>query len=88
MNKATIIEDAITYIQELQKTSQILSDQLHETEGSSEEPMRINEVETAAAEDMKKCGIKVFHRFFSILFFSWSFSLVCKLCQYSIVMFI
>lgn len=69
MNKATIIEDAITYIQELQKTSQILSDQLHETEGSSEEPMRINEVETAAAEDMKKCGIKVFHSFFSFLFF-------------------
>ncbi|XVF27772.1 hypothetical protein REPUB_Repub14bG0137600 [Reevesia pubescens] len=58
MNKATIIEDAITYIQELQKTSQVLSEQLLEMEGSSEEGEKPMRTETNAAEDMKKCGIK------------------------------
>ncbi|XVF87623.1 hypothetical protein PTKIN_Ptkin18bG0135000 [Pterospermum kingtungense] len=58
MNKATIIEDAITYIQDLQKTSQILSDQLLEMEGSSEEGGKPMRIEADAADDMKKCGIK------------------------------
>ncbi|XWS15637.1 hypothetical protein CRYUN_Cryun34aG0018600 [Craigia yunnanensis] len=58
MNKATIIEDAITYIQELQKTSQVLSEQLLEMEGSFEEEGKPMRIEVDAAEDMKKCGIK------------------------------
>ncbi|XP_022723233.1 transcription factor DYT1-like [Durio zibethinus] len=58
MNKATIIEDAITYIQELQKTSQVLSDQLLEMEKSSGEGRNSKRTEVDAAEDMKKCGIK------------------------------
>ncbi|KAG6601683.1 Transcription factor DYT1, partial [Cucurbita argyrosperma subsp. sororia] len=36
MNKATIIEDAITYIKQLQKRVNILKDQLVELEGSAE----------------------------------------------------
>ncbi|XWS19495.1 hypothetical protein CRYUN_Cryun31cG0021000 [Craigia yunnanensis] len=58
MNKATIIEDAITYIQELQKTSQVLSEQLLEMEGSSEEGGKPLRIEVDGAEDIKKCGIK------------------------------
>ncbi|XVF25942.1 hypothetical protein REPUB_Repub13aG0257400 [Reevesia pubescens] len=58
MNKATIIEDAITYIQELQKTSQVPTEQLLEIEGSSEEEKRAMRIQIDAAEDMKKCGIK------------------------------
>nr|KJB69370.1 hypothetical protein B456_011G019900 [Gossypium raimondii] len=59
MNKATIIDDAITYIQELQKTSQVLSEQLLEMEGSSEESVMPMKLEIAVAQhDMKKCGIK------------------------------
>ncbi|PPD92304.1 hypothetical protein GOBAR_DD10772 [Gossypium barbadense] len=59
MNKATIIDDAITYIQELQKTSQVLSEQLLEMEGSSEESVMPMKLEIDVAQhDMKKCGIK------------------------------
>ncbi|XP_022720833.1 uncharacterized protein LOC111278492 [Durio zibethinus] len=58
MNKATIIEDAITYIQELQKTSEVLSGQLLQMEGSSEEEGKPIRIEIDAAEDPKKCGIK------------------------------
>ncbi|GMI93352.1 DYSFUNCTIONAL TAPETUM 1 [Hibiscus trionum] len=58
MNKATIIDDAITYIQELQKTSEDLSEELLEMEASSEEGGKQLEMEADAAEDMNKCGIK------------------------------
>ncbi|KAK6268903.1 hypothetical protein QUC31_013063 [Theobroma cacao] len=58
MNKATIIEDAITYIQELQKSSQVLTEQLLEMEGSSEEGGKPMADEIDAAEDMKNYGIK------------------------------
>ncbi|XVE51212.1 hypothetical protein DITRI_Ditri02bG0021600 [Diplodiscus trichospermus] len=59
MNKATIIEDAITYIQKLQKTSDVLSEQLREMEGSSEEEGKpAVRIQIDAAADMKKCGIK------------------------------
>ena len=95
MNKATIIEDAITYIQELQKTSQVLSEQLLEMEGSSEEGGKPLRIEVDAAENMKKCGIKVVHPFFFMshtlyLFLSpiRSFSLISITLRYSIVMFI
>ncbi|KAK2644294.1 hypothetical protein Ddye_019489 [Dipteronia dyeriana] len=61
MNKATIIEDAITYIEVLQRDVKILSDQLLEMESSSEEkekPIRIDDQINNAAEEMKKNGIE------------------------------
>lgn len=63
MNKATIIEDAITYIQELQKNVKILQEQLCELEiETSSEVGAINpasKVKVEAAEEMKKSGIQV-----------------------------
>ncbi|CAN6552898.1 unnamed protein product [Malus baccata var. baccata] len=53
MNKATIVEDAITYIQELQQKVNFLKDQLFEMEESSEETLQPNKEETHAAEEMK-----------------------------------
>ncbi|KAM1005025.1 hypothetical protein ACFX13_005190 [Malus domestica] len=58
MNKATIVEDAITYIQELQQKVNFLKDQLFEMEESSEETLQPNKEETHAAEEMKKFGIQ------------------------------
>ncbi|XP_048447065.1 transcription factor DYT1 isoform X2 [Pyrus x bretschneideri] len=58
MNKATIVEDAITYIQELQQKVDFLKDQLFEMEASSEETLQPNKEETHAAEEMKKFGIQ------------------------------
>lgn len=60
MNKATIIEDAITYIQELQQNVKLLSDQLLEMEASSEEAVQTRGDEIKAEEEeMKQCGIMV-----------------------------
>ncbi|TQD77274.1 hypothetical protein C1H46_037215 [Malus baccata] len=60
MNKATIVEDAITYIQELQQKVDLLQDQIFEMEASSEETLEPNTEETHAdaAEEMKKFGIQ------------------------------
>ncbi|KAH9796601.1 transcription factor DYT1 [Citrus sinensis] len=58
MNKATIVEDAITYIEKLQMTVKVLSDQLLEMESSSEESERPRNDEINAAEEMKKHGIE------------------------------
>ncbi|KAJ4837743.1 hypothetical protein Tsubulata_015336 [Turnera subulata] len=61
MNKATIIEDAITYIQELQKQVKVLGDKLQEMEVVSSEgeakPKDV-EIEIDAAEEMKQSGIQ------------------------------
>ncbi|EEF43974.1 DNA binding protein, putative [Ricinus communis] len=57
MNKATIIEDAITYIQELQKHVKHLSDQLLEMDELSEEAVKTRSDEFDPAEEMKQCGI-------------------------------
>lgn len=60
MNKGTIIEDAITYIQELKKNVEVLTDMLQEMEASSSEEetkTRVSEID--ASEEMKQCGIKV-----------------------------
>lgn len=69
MTKASIVEDAISYIGELQKTVQNLTEKLHEME---ETPLEIDEqqqtdqvikpeVETInLKEEMKKMGIEVF----------------------------
>ncbi|RDX87426.1 Transcription factor DYT1, partial [Mucuna pruriens] len=56
MNKATIIEDAITYIEKLQHKVQSLSQELHQMEATSEETAetKIDEIE----EDMKNWGIQ------------------------------
>lgn len=59
MNKATIVEDAITYIEKLQMTVKVLSDQLLEMESPSEESERPRNDEINAAEEMKKHGIEV-----------------------------
>lgn len=59
MNKATIVEDAITYIEKLQMTVKVLSEQLLEMESSSEESERPRNDEINAAEEMKKHGIEV-----------------------------
>ncbi|GLU23173.1 hypothetical protein SLE2022_391980 [Rubroshorea leprosula] len=58
MNKATIIDDAITYIKSLQNTSKVLSDQLLEMEGFPEEEEKPIKNEIDAAEEMKKHGIQ------------------------------
>ncbi|PRQ28602.1 putative transcription factor bHLH family [Rosa chinensis] len=62
MNKATIVEDSITYIYELQKNVNMLQDQLFEMEALSslevpESKPRKEEID--AAEEMKKYGIQV-----------------------------
>ncbi|KAF2305027.1 hypothetical protein GH714_001161 [Hevea brasiliensis] len=58
MNKATIIEDAITYIQELQQNANLLSDQLLEMQSSAEEAVvKTMSDEINAAKEMKQFGI-------------------------------
>ena len=71
MNKGTIIEDAITYIQELKKNVEALTDMLQEMEASSSEEefkTRVNEID--ASEEMKQCGIEVLLKKTSIQLFS------------------
>ncbi|XP_059639465.1 transcription factor DYT1-like [Cornus florida] len=58
MNKATIIIDAISYIQELQKCVRDLSDEIHEMEAICEEESKTQSEEIDAAEEMKKWGIE------------------------------
>lgn len=71
MNKGTIIEDAITYIQELKKNVEALTDMLQEMEASSSEEefkTRVNEID--ASEEMKQRGIEVLLKKTSIQLFS------------------
>jgi hypothetical protein len=71
MNKGTIIEDAITYIQELKKNVEALTDMLQEMEASSSDEefkTRVNAID--ASEEMKQCGIKVLLKKTSIQPFS------------------
>jgi hypothetical protein len=71
MNKGTIIEDAITYIQELKKNVEALTDMLQEMEASSsEEEFKTRVIEIDASEEMKQCGIKVLLKKTSIQLFS------------------
>ncbi|KAG4960563.1 Transcription factor DYT1 [Glycine soja] len=58
MNKAMIVEDAITYIEKLQDKVQSLSQELHQMEATSEETAETKIVEIDAAEDMKNWGIQ------------------------------
>ncbi len=60
MNKATIIEDAISYVQDLQRNVNVLQEQLFEIEASSEEETKPRSEETEAADEMKKSGIQVY----------------------------
>lgn len=76
MNKATIVEDSITYIHELQKNVNMLQDQLFEMEvlSSLEEPAPEPEPrkeQTDAAEQMKKFGIQVIVFCLFHLFGTW-----------------
>jgi len=61
MNKATIIEDAITYIEKLQDKVQSLSQELHQIEATSEETAETKIDEIDAAQDMKDLGIQVIY---------------------------
>jgi len=61
MNKATIIEDAITYIEKLQDKVQSLSQELHQMEATSEETAEAKIDEIDAAQDMKNLGIQVLY---------------------------
>ncbi|XP_062161852.1 transcription factor DYT1-like [Alnus glutinosa] len=59
MNKATIIEDAISYVQDLQRNVNVLQEQLFKIEASSEEETKPRSTEeTEAADKMEKCGIQ------------------------------
>nr|XP_048318066.1 transcription factor DYT1 [Ziziphus jujuba var. spinosa] len=58
MNKATIIEDAITYIEELQQTVDTLTNQLSDNKSSFEEGADPTKEEIHVAEGMKKFGIQ------------------------------
>lgn len=79
MNKATIVEDSITYIYELQKNVNMLQDQLFEMEALSSlevpEPEPRKE-EIDAAEEMKKYGIQVIMFCIFHLLETWLFYLV------------
>ncbi|CAN1222160.1 Transcription factor DYT1 [Linum grandiflorum] len=67
MNKATIIDDAITYIQELMRNVKLLSDQLDElsdleqgcgSSGMIPEPADENHGADSEVEEMIPCGIQ------------------------------
>ncbi|KAL0398700.1 UNVERIFIED_CONTAM: Transcription factor DYT1 [Sesamum radiatum] len=57
MNKATIITDAITYIEELQKSVEDLTDQLHQMEATSVAEEKPNFKEIDADQEMNKWGL-------------------------------
>lgn len=59
MNKATIITDAITYIEELQKSVEDLTDQLHQMEATSVAEENPNFKEIDAEQGMNKWGLAV-----------------------------
>ncbi|XP_027339508.1 transcription factor DYT1-like [Abrus precatorius] len=58
MNKATIIEDAITYIMKLQDKVHSLSQELHQMEATSKETAETKMDEIDAVDDMKNWGIQ------------------------------
>lgn len=60
MNKATIIEDAITYINELQQNVDALTNLLSDKETSSEDGTEKPKEVIHAAQGMKRSGIQVF----------------------------
>lgn len=82
MNKATIIEDAITYIKDLQKNVKDLSDQLLETEAFFDEEVKTWGHELDAAKQMTQNGVEVYlhNSYFAIIFpyFSWEKSGIYK----------
>ncbi|KAK7271076.1 hypothetical protein RJT34_26686 [Clitoria ternatea] len=59
MNKATIVDDAITYIKKLQDKVKGLCQELCEMEATSEEIAEPKKEGFDAAEEMKKWGIQV-----------------------------
>lgn len=62
MNKASIIEDAITYMQKLQNEVKSLTEELHDMGGTKEKkagPKISDSAAAAADEEMKNWGIQV-----------------------------
>lgn len=78
MNKATIISDAITYIEELQKNVKDLSDQLMQMEATCVKEEKKQFEENDNKSEMENFGIRVWfsHNFFRITPAFWS---VCEL---------
>lgn len=70
MNKATIIEDAITYIKDLQKNVKDLSDQLLETEALFDEEVKTWSHELDAAKQMTQNRVEVSCIIVILLYFS------------------
>lgn len=68
MNKATIIDDAITYIKKLQEEVVSLTQELQEVEVTLEiSKPKVDEL-VDAAEEMKKWGIQVISTYLLITF--------------------
>ena len=67
MNKASIIDDAITFIKKLQDQVESLTQQLHNIEATSDETTETKMDEMNAAEDMKKLGIQVIYKIISLI---------------------
>ena len=65
MNKATVITDAIAYIEKLQKSVRDLSNQLFEMEATCEEQL---ETPMNSAEEMKTWGIEVKRHILELFF--------------------
>lgn len=61
MTKATIIEDAITYIKSLQDKVESLTQELDKMEAISVKTEKPKTDKIDAAEEMKKCGIQVIY---------------------------
>lgn len=59
MNKGTIVTDAITYIEELEKSSTDLRNRLFEMEATVVEESKLPIEAIDAAEEMKNWGIEV-----------------------------
>lgn len=67
MNKASIIDDAISYIKMMQDKVESLSQELHGMEATSEETSEQKVEEIDATEEMKKWGIQVINEFLSLI---------------------
>lgn len=59
MNKASIIEDAITYMQKLQNEVKSLTEELHDMGGTKEKKSEPKRSGSAAEAEMKNWGIQV-----------------------------
>lgn len=78
MNKATIITDAITYIEELKTCVEELSNQLLQMEATTFGEEKIKVKESDVEQEMKKLGIRVIIKLLILfkLFFNQNFEFI------------